>query len=154
MLVPAHSGGMYETVLVPTDGSEHARRAADHACYLADLAGAEVHVVSVADVQAAVGLFDAGGVDRAFVERVEAKGEAAIDAIEGAVDTPLTTAVLRGTPSEAILEYADEHAVDLIAMGTHGRRGLGRLLLGSTTERLVRRSPVPVLAVGPGDRGR
>lgn len=52
-----------------------------------------------------------------------------------------------GVPSEEILDYADANGVDLIVMGTHGRTGLPRLLLGSTTERVVRLFDAPVLTV-------
>jgi len=62
---------MYDTILVPTDGSEHAVRAAEHARYLADAFDATVHVVTVVDVQTAAGPFDAGGVSAEFVARLE-----------------------------------------------------------------------------------
>jgi nucleotide-binding universal stress UspA family protein len=52
-----------------------------------------------------------------------------------------------GSPAEAIVEYARAHAIDLIVMGTHGREGVGHLLMGSTAERVVRRSPCPVLTL-------
>lgn len=139
---------MYDTVLVPTDGSEHAERAATHAQYLATAFDATVHVVTVVDLQAAGGPFDAGGVDDAFVDRLEAEGERAIEAIESTFEgSALETAVVRGQPDEAILDYADEYGVDVIAMGTHGRTGFGRYLAGSVTEAVVRHAEVPVLTV-------
>lgn len=145
---------MYDTILVPTDGSDHAVRAAEHGLYLARAFDATVHLLTVVDVQAAAGLFDAGGVDRAFVERLEASGEEAIDATEavaGETDR-VRTAMVRGTPSEAITEYAGEHGVDMIAMGTHGRTGLDRYVAGSVTERVVRRADVPVLTTRATER--
>jgi nucleotide-binding universal stress UspA family protein len=145
---------MYDTILVPTDGSDHAVRAAEHGLYLARAFDATVHLLNVVDVQAAAGLFDAGGVDRAFVERLEASGEEAIDAAEavaGETDR-VRTALVRGAPPEAIIEYAGEHGVDLIAMGTHGRTGLDRYVAGSVTERVVRRADVPVLTTRATER--
>lgn len=144
---------MYDTILVPTDGSDHAVRAAEHAAYLARLFDARVHVLHVVDVQSAAGMFDAGGVDDAFVARLEAAGERAIDAVEAAIERvgartateSLRTALVRGTPGEAIREYARDNGVDLIAMGTHGRRGVNRYVRGSVAERVVRRADVPVL---------
>jgi nucleotide-binding universal stress UspA family protein len=62
--------------------------------------------------------------------------------------------VREGFPASDLLDYADEHDVDLIAMGTAGHTGLGRYLLGSTTERIVRHAEMPVLAVNARDRGR
>lgn len=56
--------------------------------------------------------------------------------------------VLRGVPHEEILKFAEENNVDLIVMGTHGRRGLDRIIFGSTAERVVRNASCPVLTVG------
>ena len=147
---------MYDTVLVPSDGSEHAVRAAEHGAYLARAFDATVHLLHVVDVQAAAGLFDAGGVDAAFVERLEAEGEAVLDAAEAAVGDPdrVRMASVRGEPSGAILEYADEHGADLVAMGTHGRTGMDRYVTGSVTERVVRLAEEPVLTVRATERSR
>jgi len=54
---------------------------------------------------------------------------------------------MQGGVYETLLQYADEQAIDVIVMGTHGRRGLGRALLGSVTERVVRTADVPVMTV-------
>jgi nucleotide-binding universal stress UspA family protein len=62
------------------------------------------------------------------------------------VETVLKT----GTPAKAILDFVDEAQIDLIVMGTHGRRGLDRVLLGSVTEEVVRLSKVPVMTVRMG----
>jgi K+-sensing histidine kinase KdpD len=59
----------------------------------------------------------------------------------------VTTAVVKGEPSETILEYVDDHDVDVITMGTHGRTGLNRYIAGSVTERVVPLADVPVLTV-------
>ena len=62
----------------------------------------------------------------------------------------LTTSVAIGTPVDRILDYIKDANIDLVVMGTHGRGAVGHLLLGSVAERMVRRSPVPVLTVkGP-----
>ncbi|WP_049996153.1 universal stress protein [Halococcus sediminicola] len=137
---------MYETILVPTDGSEHAIRAAEHAHYFARIFDATAHLVSAADIQTAGGMFNAGGVDQQFIERIEAENEEAIAATEAAFEgDAVETAVLRGRPADAIVEYADEHDVDFISMGTHGRTGVSRYVAGSVTERVVRQASCPVL---------
>lgn len=59
----------------------------------------------------------------------------------------MLTEVVEGNPHEKILEYVSEHDIDMVVMGTHGRTGLDRALMGSVAERVVRRSPVPVLTV-------
>ncbi len=145
---------MYDTILVPTDGSDHAVRAAEHARYLARTFDATIHVVTVVDVEAAGGAFDAGGVDEAFVDRLESEGERTVGEIESLLDDAeaVETAVLRGEPSEAILEYAAEHDAELLAMGTHGRTGVRRYVAGSVTERVIRLADAPVLTVRATER--
>lgn len=143
---------MYEEILVPTDGSEASLDAVDEAAELADEQGARIHVLYVLDLTM---LADADSVT--VVDAMEASGEEAIEqartrARETGVEA-VEASVQRGTPYRAILEYADENDIDLVVMGTHGRTGLNRLLLGSVTEKLVRLSPVPVLTVRP-DRQR
>ncbi|EMA48577.1 MULTISPECIES: universal stress protein [Halococcus] len=144
---------MYETILVPTDGSEHAIRAAEHAHYLARAFGATVHLISAADIQTAGGMFNAGGVDSEFVTRIEAENEQAIETTEVVFDSDaIESAVLRGRPVNAILEYADNHDADMVAMGTHGRTGVSRYVAGSVTEHVVRRAPCPVLTTKVTER--
>ncbi|WP_335999059.1 universal stress protein [Halorientalis halophila] len=147
---------MYDTILVPTDGSDHAVRAAEHALYLADAFDATVHVITVVDLESAAGPFAAGGVDDDFLERIRADGRETIADLEAAIGPTdrLRTAVVEGRPSEAILEYAGEHDADLLAMGTHGRTGVRRYAWGSVTERVVRGADRPVLTVRDTDRSR
>lgn len=137
---------MYRRILVPTDGSEGARAALEHAMGLAELTGAELHVVHAVDPtlvppeiggENVVGALKEAG--RTLVERAR---ERASDEGLG-----VETAVLSGPPHEAVRRYAADRDVDLVVMGTHGRTGLDRWLLGSVAERLVRTSPVPVLTV-------
>ncbi|WP_123533027.1 universal stress protein [Halosimplex salinum] len=138
---------MYESILVPTDGSEHAERAARHAMALAEAFDATVRVLGVADVDRAAGPFDVGGVDEAFVERVEAECESALDDTAALAPEGVTVeaAVVRGDPARAIVEYAADHPVDAVAMGTRGQRGLRRLVTGSVTQHVLRHATVPVL---------
>jgi nucleotide-binding universal stress UspA family protein len=81
-------------------------------------------------------------IESSLQERSQAIVEAAADEVD-TVDT--VTAIERGPPHRAILDYADENAIDLIVMGTHGRTGIERYLLGSVAEKVVRTSDVPVL---------
>lgn len=140
---------MYDHILVPTDGSEHAARATDHGALVADAFDATLHLLSVVDVGAAAGPFSAGGVDDGYVEQLTDASWEELDGIEATVDRDVAveTAVVTGRPATGILDYVDEAGIDLVCMGTHGRRGLRRFLTGSVTERVVRLSPVPVLTV-------
>ncbi|NHN58195.1 MULTISPECIES: universal stress protein [Halorussus] len=145
---------MYDTLLVPTDGSEHAERAAEHALTLARAFDATVHLINVVDVQDAGGLFSAGGVDEAFVGRLEDEARDIIADLEALAEPgdDVQTAVVRNRPSKGILAYADEHDVDLVFMGTHGRTGVNRYVMGSVAERIVRLSEVPVFTVRATER--
>ncbi|MBZ6495024.1 universal stress protein [Natrinema longum] len=141
---------MYETILFPTDGSEHAATVADHAIDVAATRNATLHVLSVVDDRAFLVLDD----DR--IERVredlettarEAVDEAATRATDHGVET--VTAVETGHPAECIVDYAATNGTDLIVMGTSGDE-YERNVVGSVSQRVVREAPVPVTTVGPG----
>ncbi|SDZ79054.1 Nucleotide-binding universal stress protein, UspA family [Haloplanus vescus] len=141
---------MIDKILFPTDGSDGASDVFEHALDVAAAHDATVHVVNVADTTRDSVTQVRGQVVDAL-ERAGAKAvqEAATRASDRGV--PTVTDVLQGEPYTTIVDYADTAGVDLVVMPTHGRRGLKRFLLGSTTERVVRRSPVPVLTVRPDD---
>ncbi len=126
---------MYEDVLVATDGSDVATTAAAQGIAIADAVGATVHVVSVVAARS--------DTDRsrheAFVESV------ANDAADAGCS--VETAVREGRPSREILAHADEEAVDLLVMGTHGRTGIRQTLLGSVALEVIRQARLPVLTV-------
>ncbi len=137
---------MYERVLVPTDGSEGSTVAIDHALDLARTYGATLEALYVVDT-ANVSTEVTGG---AVIEAMERTGRKAVDAVAeraAAAGVDCDGEIARGTPHRAILDHAEESGADLIVMGTHGRTGLTRYLLGSVTEKIVRLSEVPVLTV-------
>jgi nucleotide-binding universal stress UspA family protein len=144
---------MYRSILLPTDGSEGVERAVDHALSLARDAGADLHVLHVADTS----VLPLDAHSRAAVQYMEAVAEESVAEIldrAAAAGVESTTGVVRrGRPDRVIRAYADEHDVDLIVMGTHGRTGLDHVLLGSVTERVVRTAAVPVLTVRATDTG-
>lgn len=142
---------MYDVVLLATDGSTPAERAVDRAASLAVDVGAELHVLSVVDA-ADLDLFSAAtpdAVDDVLRDVAEAAVRDAGDRAERAGVERVTRAVRVGSPHRVICAYADEVDAGVIVVGTHGRRGLSRALLGSVTARVLRSSPVPVLAVPP-----
>jgi nucleotide-binding universal stress UspA family protein len=145
---------MYDTILIPVDGSTHSKRAAEHGLGLARRFGGDAHLLTVVDIQAAAGPFDAGGVDDSFVGRLESDGQARLEEVQADLETEglaLETAVLRGSPARMIKEYADDHDGSLLVMGTQGRTGLERYVVGSVTERVVRSADPPVLTVRAAD---
>ncbi|MBX0297837.1 universal stress protein [Haloarcula nitratireducens] len=143
-IVPESGYGMYNHVVIPTDGSDASERAADRALGIAERYSADVHVIYVIDTTT-YGFEDA---PRSIVGLLKQGGQNAVEEIETNardLNLPVTTEVLRGIPHEKILEYASGVDADVIAMGTRGRTADTDRLLGSTTARIVRRSDVPVL---------
>jgi nucleotide-binding universal stress UspA family protein len=141
---------VYDTLLLPTDGSEGTAAAAEHAGAIAARFGAAVHVVSVADERNRFESPSAGLASEAWDERERERAEAAAEGTAAALpdDVTVETAVVEGVPHEAIVDYAEREGVDAVVMGTHGRTGLDHYLVGSVAEKVVRTSPVPVLTVG------
>jgi nucleotide-binding universal stress UspA family protein len=144
--------GLYERVLVPTDGSEGVERAVGHAVDLAAAHGAEVHAIYVVNTAGIAGLpmeASVEGIDDMLRRDAEAALERVVELTDGR-DVPVTTHVIEGAPSTEIVRYAEREDCDLVVMGTHGRGGIDRLLLGSVAEKVVRSSNVPVLTVRVG----
>lgn len=142
---------MYDRILVPTDGSPEADRVIDHATELAAVHGAELHALYVVNTAGYAGLPTEAPIEE-FSSMLTEQGEAALDRVERRADIVVERVLTEGTPSRKIVEYAEETACDLIVMGTHGRGGIDRLLLGSVAQRVVRTSSVPVLTVRVGER--
>jgi len=136
-----------DSILVPTDGSAGAAAAAAHAVDLALATGAALHVVHVVDI----GVLPTDG-SGAVLDELQRAGRQALDSVveraERADVSTIRASVLSGTPYRAITDYADAEAVDLVVMGTHGRTGMDRYLLGSVAERVVRLTDRPVLTLG------
>ncbi|WP_148416194.1 universal stress protein [Haloferax sp. KTX1] len=142
---------MYDRILVPLDGSAPGDEALDRAIDLAATAGATLYALYVVDERVLHATqLDAGGLVRAYEEEGERIVSEAVEAAEAA-GIEVVTAVEHGSPHRAILRYAEEIDADLIVMGTHGRRGIERYLLGSVTERVLRMADVPVLSVRSED---
>jgi nucleotide-binding universal stress UspA family protein len=145
---------MYDDILVPTDGSAGMGRVTGQAGALAETHGADIHGLYVVDTTSWTGLplessFEGIG------ETLRDEGEAALERFEDAVGTgPVRTAIREGSPAREIVDFAVERGCDVVVMGTHGRSGVDRLLLGSVAERVVRSSPVPVLTVRVTDDHR
>jgi nucleotide-binding universal stress UspA family protein len=139
----------FHDILVPTDGSKAAARAAEQAISLAEDGGGRVHALYVMDM----GDADFVAVPSDISEtrgRLERKGGEFVDAVaemaEGA-GVEVVTAVQSGIPEEEIVEYAHEQGVDLIVMGKRGSSDPDNPLVGSTTKRVLGLSDVPIRTV-------
>ena len=138
------------TILVPSDFSKCSDAALRYGLELARRFDARLHLLHVVQDPAtqpwaaeglSVPLFD-------VVDQWQAEARQRLIASVPRPDAGRVTAVATvATPCQEILRYADEQAIDLIVMGTHGRGGMSHMLLGSIAERVVRRAPCPVLTV-------
>ncbi len=138
---------MFQHVLFPTDGSDPAGKALDVALEVAEKFNATLHVLSAVEIVPYPEFPDMATVREQETERAkdiveEARSQARKNGLT--VESEIVQEV---DPHQAIENYLDEHDIDLIIMGTHGRSGLERLLLGSTTERTLRTAEIPVLSV-------
>lgn len=148
---------MYKHILISTDGSDVAQKGVDHGLSLAKSLGAKVTIITVTEpfpyTASAAGIGWAPGPNdvslyeegqQEFAEKLLAKAKQAADKL-GVSASILHVPDAR--PAEAIVEAAKSEGCSLIVMASHGRRGLGRLLLGSQTSEVLTYSPVPVLVV-------
>lgn len=136
---------MFDTIVIATDGSESVRRAVDVSLDLADRFDAAVHVLYVVDVSEVESSPDRLRDD--MRDALSDRGEQALSEVQEAADRDVTTAVVEGRPAGVIGDYARDNDADMVAMGTRGRHGENRFLIGSVAERVVRTCPVPVLTV-------
>ncbi len=141
---------MYKRILVPVDGSETCERALVAALQLAHESQGSVHLVHVLDELAYLTGYEYGGdllqVARDYAGKVLADASAMARSAGVAADTRLMETP-GGRLGELIAEEARSWKADLVVVGTHGRRGVSRVLLGSGAEQVLRLAPVPVLAV-------
>lgn len=143
---------LYERILVPADRSARGRAALAHAATLAAAHEATLVGVAVVDVRQYVGV-PVGATWTGVDDHLRAEATAALEAVEAAgaaSGVPVETHLREGVPSEELVAFADGTGCDCIVVGTHGRRGVSRMLLGSLAERLVRTAPVPVTTVRVG----
>lgn len=145
---------MYRRILVPIDGSTCSRAGLDEAVKLARLAGARVLIVHVIDELAVATGFESAAVYTSDVlAALRRSGRDLLDKAGARVaeaGVPVETHLLESNGHaivDRILDLAGELHADLIVIGSHGRRGLSRMFMGSDAEHMVRRSPLPVLLV-------
>ncbi|MFT3717267.1 universal stress protein [Pseudorhodoferax sp.] len=145
---------MYKTLLVPLDGSATAQLALDEAAALARLSGARVHLLHIVDAMEHITGFEPpavhiGDIRPRFLKAGRELLDRAAQALQAQGIASETTLVESAGErvSELIAAHAARIGADLVVLGTHGRRGVERLLIGSDAEQLARIAPVPVLLV-------
>lgn len=146
---------MYKKILVPTDGSEPSHKAAKHALWLASKSDAEILALYVIDTSLFTGLPTEDAITR-IKEMLKDEGRKSFDAIVDMsleckekfnVEIKLTFMTKEGRPSRTIRNTIDEEGIDLVVIGTSGKHGMDRFLLGSVAEKVVRTASCPVLVV-------
>lgn len=148
---------MYKKILLPTDGSEYANKAAKQAIWIARQSGAELMVINVIETSSLVGLPAEDLIVR-IREMLKEEGQKSLEKISDMVmkskeedecqkDVKLSLDIKEGSPSDVIIKTVEREGIDLIVMGTSGKHGLDRFLLGSVTENVVRSASCPVLVV-------
>lgn len=131
-------------ILFPTDFSERATRAFPQAASLARTYDAELHIVNVPETNHTP-LKSLPVAPNVLDEWLE--NQSSVDAEDLKALTVVQRQMEGGRPAASLIEYVDAHDIDLVVMGTHGRRGVRRVLLGSVTEEVLRTAPCPILTV-------
>jgi nucleotide-binding universal stress UspA family protein len=141
---------MFKTILLPTDGSKGAEKAINCATTIALQFDCKIYVLFAIDMPPLVFEYTNFSQEK-VLETLQEEGQQILDKtvsfIQASGVANVEGVLTTGHPGKAILDFAAERRVDLIVMGTHGRRGLDRVLVGSVAEEVVRLSPVPVLTV-------
>lgn len=141
---------MTKHVLVPVDGSEQAKHALTHALEeMNDVRITLLHVINPVEAgfgaQAGIPSYSEEWYETAKQDAADLLERTAARCEEAGVEVETATEV--GKASRTIAEFAQDHGVDHIVIGSHGRSGVSRILLGSVAETVVRRSPIPVTVV-------
>lgn len=139
---------MYKKILVPTDGSEFAKKAQQHALFLAKVSGAEIIAVSVTENNFVNGLpldDEVYQLNQILKERSE-ENLKEFDELNKD-DLKITHVIREGSPAKVILEVAGEEDIDLIVMGSSGKSGFDRFIMGSVADKVVNSAKCAVLVV-------
>ena len=145
------NSNIYRKMMVATDGSEPVKKAVDTAVEVARLSGAKLYAVYVI----ASGGYTVGhprdiGWERAMKEHLSAEGKEAtayVETVGKAAGVEVESVFLEGSPVNEIVDFAEKNDIDLIVMGTLGRTGIQKILLGSVAQNVVRHSRKAVLVV-------
>ena len=139
---------MYKKILVPTDGSEFAKKAQKHALFLSKMSGAELIAVSVTENNFVNGLpldDEVYQLNQILKEKSEENLKEFDELNED--NLKITHIVREGSPAKVILEVASEEDVDLIVMGSSGKSGFDRFIMGSVADKVVNSAKCAVLVV-------
>jgi nucleotide-binding universal stress UspA family protein len=138
----------YSNILIPVDGSEFSENAAKKGIELAKQLSASVTLLCVIDTSIMVNNSSGGIISPALLTIYTEQAHTTIDSIaEKYPYSKINKVTEEGVPNETILRIAHHSKADMIIMGTHGRKGLNHLIMGSVAEYVIRRSGIPVMVV-------
>jgi len=145
------TNSIYRKIMVATDGSEYVRRAVETAVEITKISGAKLYAVYVIAYGGLLIPYPKDlGWERAALEYFRTEGEEATAYVENsgkAANVDVESVILEGSPANEIVDFAEKNDIDLIVMGTLGKTGIQRFLLGSVAENVVRHSKKAVLVV-------
>ncbi|AKB28061.1 Universal stress protein [Methanosarcina siciliae T4/M] len=147
------SSELYRNIVIASDGSENSRRAISCGIEIAKLSGATIHALYVVDTPSVISEDWTAGKE-AIREMMMNSGKKVISKIKKIVEesgVEVKEVLLEGYPANEIINFAENNNMDLIVMGTLGKTGFERLLMGSVAEKVVRHSKVPVVVVRDGN---
>jgi len=145
------TSSIYRKIMVPTDGSEFVRGAVSTAIEIAKLSEAKLYAVYVIpDDEFSVTYPKDTQLEKTFLDYFRTEGKEAIACVETSgrdENIEVESVILEGSPAHEIVDFAEKNDIDLIVIGTHGKTGIRRFLLGSVAENVVRHSKKAVLVV-------
>jgi nucleotide-binding universal stress UspA family protein len=155
---------LYKNILLGTDGTKLMSKVYEHCAYLALLSNATVHIVNIIDNSVYAAMPIEGTLPGYTFAPTNASWATVYDVLRetgkkitenakkdlvslGVSENEIKVTVLEGHPARELLSYAETHLIDLVIIGTHGRTGIDKLLIGGIADKIIRSSKVPVLVV-------
>jgi len=139
----------YTKILIATDGSEYTKKAVDYAIDIAINSGAKLEAIYVVDTGSYKSIPMSAPMEYAF-SLLRQEGDIALKYVADmaeAAGLEEEGVIVEGHPADEIIKYAEQNSFDLIVMGTMGKSGLDRFLMGSVADKVIRNSRIPVIAV-------
>lgn len=142
----------FTDILIPTDFSDQFNLALDYAKEMTKSIGSTLHIIHVIEstVMPADTVFSAHAKIVDVESKIKLQAEENMGKIENELKNEnfkIQTGIIKGHPADEIIDYANDKKIDSICIATHGRSGFQRFLFGSTTEKVLRKAPCPVIAI-------
>lgn len=138
---------IYKKILLPLDGSAYSEKAVEDAIFIAKASNAEIILLTVVENTFLIGL-PADNTTREINELLENEAQKNIDKIKEKLEgIPITTIIEEGSPAEAILKTIKKENIDLVVMGSSGKKGFEKFIIGSVTDKVVNAARCKILII-------